>query len=248
MGVKEFTGPRTSLERAQEAAREIFEAQLRPLGLTARAIEGQDLDGLEASLSTINDAIANADSFGKIRIRAASGEAGFVIAKSDTSANFELGILPILLDRKALILDRMKALRSEEQLNNLRADVADEVDDQQAREQFLDIINRRFEEERLSAEKLSHERAKTEQERVDAWEKEQLIQIQIRERKWAIYRSFIERESMASIIGAILLLVLGAALVIATFTHTTPQEVVANAFLLILGYFFGQGVARSKDP
>ena len=155
--------------------------------------------------------------------------------------------LPILLERKSLILDRIRELRPQEQLINLRADVTENVDDPQAREQLLDIINHRFEEEREARENLDRERAKTENERVDAWEREQRVQIEIRERRWAIYHSVIERESLASIIGAILLLALAAVLVVGMFTHTTPPEVITNAFLLVLGYFFGQTTTRARS-
>jgi hypothetical protein len=39
---------------------------------------------------------------------------------------------------------------------------------------------------------------------------------------------------------------LGVALVVAMFVGTTATAVVTNAFLLILGYFFGQSVARER--
>ena len=234
------------IDDAEDVVRRFFEPQLDALGLSVEQIEAQNLDQLEGSLDKINSAIANPDSFGKLRISFA-GEAGPIIAKSDSAAHVERGILPILLERKALILDRIRDLRPEEQLNNLRADVTENVDDPLVREQFLDIINHRFEEEREAREKLDRESAKTENERVDAWEREQRVQIEIRERKWAIYHSFIERESMASIIGAILLLALAAVLVVGMFTHTTPPEVVANAFLLVLGYFFGQTTTRAQS-
>jgi uncharacterized membrane protein len=45
---------------------------------------------------------------------------------------------------------------------------------------------------------------------------------------------------MATLIGAVLLVVLTVVLVIAMFTRTTVPELISNAFLIILGYFFGQ--------
>jgi len=71
-----------------------------------------------------------------------------------------------------------------------------------------------------------------------------LLQVELQERKSAIYRSFLERESVASVVGALLLLGLGAALIVAMFTHTVTTEVVTNSFLLVLGYFFGQATTR----
>jgi uncharacterized membrane protein len=70
------------------------------------------------------------------------------------------------------------------------------------------------------------------------------LQLEIDERRSAIRRSWIERESIASIVGAFLLLTLGLTLVVAMFTGTAPTEVVTSGFLLILGYFFGQATSR----
>jgi uncharacterized membrane protein len=53
-------------------------------------------------------------------------------------------------------------------------------------------------------------------------------------------RSWFERESMASIVGALLLMVLGATVVISMSTHTAASQIVTSSFLIVLGYFFGQ--------
>ncbi len=72
------------------------------------------------------------------------------------------------------------------------------------------------------------------------------LRVELQERRSEIYRRFLQRESVASIIGAFLLLALGVALIIGMFTETAPTEVVTNAFLLILGYFFGQATGRTE--
>ncbi len=234
-----------ALADVERLVRDFFDPQLRPLGLTARQIEEQDLAQLESSLDKINGAITNPESFGQLRLKF-TAEAGPVIAMSGSDAHMTRGILPLLLERKAQILDRIRALRPEEQLSSLRADVADKVNDPEARDQLLNLIDERFEEERAAREDLDREQAKVESQRIDAWEREQRIQIEIRERRWAIYHSFVERESMASIVGAILLLALAVVLAVGMFTHTAPPDVIANAFLLVLGYFFGQTTTQAR--
>lgn len=74
----------------------------------------------------------------------------------------------------------------------------------------------------------------------------ELRQIAISERRWAIRRSFIEREPMATMVGAILLIALAGAVITGTFTHTEMPSVLVNTFLLLLGYFFGQKVPRTR--
>jgi hypothetical protein len=63
-----------------------------------------------------------------------------------------------------------------------------------------------------------------------------------------VYRSFLERESVATIIGALLLLILGATHIIAMFTGTATSDILNNSFLIILGYFFGQTVSKRAEP
>ena len=64
--------PREVAERAWEQServvRDFFEPQLRALGLTVNLIKEQNLEQLEASLNRVNEAIANPDSLGKIRL------------------------------------------------------------------------------------------------------------------------------------------------------------------------------------
>jgi hypothetical protein len=72
------------------------------------------------------------------------------------------------------------------------------------------------------------------------------LEVDLQERRTAIRQSWLARESIASIVGAILLLLLAGTLIVAMFTGTTVVDVIANSFLLILGYFFGQSVGRDS--
>ncbi|MFE0461098.1 hypothetical protein ACFW1A_17805 [Kitasatospora sp. NPDC058965] len=49
------------------------------------------------------------------------------------------------------------------------------------------------------------------------------------------------RETVAALVGAVLLLGFGTALTVLMFQKTQPSEIVSSAFLMILGFFFGQG-------
>lgn len=57
--------------------------------------------------------------------------------------------------------------------------------------------------------------------------------------KSEVYLRFLNRESIASIIGSILLLLMGLSLLVMMFLQKEPIQIVQSAFLLILGYFFG---------
>lgn len=62
---------------------------------------------------------------------------------------------------------------------------------------------------------------------------------QQRSRAWFI-QQVLDRRMVASFVGGILLFILVLALLIAAFLGKTEMSIVENAFLIILGYFFGQ--------
>lgn len=57
----------------------------------------------------------------------------------------------------------------------------------------------------------------------DVRQRSRLFDIEIKERKSAMYRSWLERESVASIIGSLLLLAFGVALIV-TMLRKQPQR------------------------
>ena len=245
MSAREYSS--RQIPEYQRLIRDFYEPQLKLIGLARDQIEAQSLEELEISLQKVNDAIANSDSFGKLKITVNS-RGSAIIAQSQTEGTIEIGILPLLLERKSQVLDRIKTLQPEQQWSDLREDVAATVNDTEERERLIDLIDRRFEEQRAEREKIDQEQTRLESLRAEAKEREMQLQIQIRERRAAIYRSFLERESVASVVGAILLVALGLTLVVGMFVHVAATDVISNAFLLILGYFFGTAIIHDRRP
>lgn len=67
------------------------------------------------------------------------------------------------------------------------------------------------------------------------------------ESRWKLFRQMLERESIASIMGAILMLFITLAIIMGMFTGKAAPDILGNAFLVILGYFFGQSVQRAQQ-
>jgi hypothetical protein len=57
-------------------------------------------------------------------------------------------------------------------------------------------------------------------------------------------QSFLARESVATIVGGFLLILIALVLLIAMFFKLTAPEIINNSFLVILGYFFGQATSN----
>lgn len=228
-------------EKALEAARLYFEPQLRLMFLSQDQIASQSLDDLEASLTTVNDAINRAPSFGILPFKATTS-AGWVVAQSPAESTLQVGILPILFERKSLILRRISVLRQEQGLSELKEAVADSIRDPSEQEALLAKVDEQLRVTIAESYKAEHGAAEAD----EAKERSVRLELEVAERKSAIRRSWLERESIASLLGAFLLLVLGVALIVAMFTNTAPPEIVTSAFLLILGYFFGQTTDRKS--
>jgi len=234
---------RSFVEDSQEITRKFFETNLAPLGLTGEQIRSQTLDELEGSLERVNEAIANANSFGLLRLQMRSTGA-IMVVKSSGEASIEVGILPLLLARKKLILDRINALK-EESIRQLKA-LSDEIVDDASRSNVENRIKNLEEESQKSqletkvvetAQILEESKVSTE---VDS-------AVAAFERRAKVWLSFLERESVATIVGSFLLVVLTVSIVVAMFIDKTTSEIVKNGFLVLLGYFFGQTVSKATS-
>lgn len=100
-------------KQALEQAKAFFEPQLQKLGLSEEQIHSYDLEQLETALTTINDCMSSPESFGVFRF-AFSATLPILITKGTSEAHIEIGILPILLERKKAILERIKAIQASE--------------------------------------------------------------------------------------------------------------------------------------
>ena len=230
--------------RALEAARAYFEPQLESIGLSAEQIEGQTLEELEVSLANVNVAIQHPESFGSMSITFAvnAGKLAALVAPP-SEGHMSIGALPVLLERKSMILRRIAVLRPQAQLSDLEKIVANTVEDPQERESLLKSIETSKEVAVVQARSLQLQAEQTDQER----ERSMRLQFELKERASALRRSWFERESVASIVGALLLVSLGAAVIISMFTHTPTSQIVTSSFLLILGYFFGQAGSTKRS-
>ena len=230
----------TTTRTFDETIKEIFDSQLEQLNLSENQIIKQDLPELRESLSRINDAIARPEGFGELYIQVRA-DIGFVVARSSSDCHRKVGILPILLERKKLILERIKELSEKEKLENLEG-LAENLSEGEAKDRFVKEIeaikNEASEYKRAIQDITAREteaKIKLEQQRIDGLE-----------RKSKIWLSFLQRESAASIIGGIVLLLVTVAL-IGGMIFGAESQILSNGFLVILGYFFGQSSSKNKD-
>lgn len=101
------------------AAEKIFERQLRLLRLTKDQIRNQGPKKLKMSLENVNDTIRNPEQFGTVKLTV-NADGITVLADSSSGFNYEMGILPTLLERKRLIVECLDALAGDEEMHKSR--------------------------------------------------------------------------------------------------------------------------------
>jgi hypothetical protein len=122
------------LRRSYEEANHFFEVQLEGIGLGRSQLEKQSIPELEDSLVRVDDALRTPDSFGVLRLKV-TAEVGVIVTTTNSAAHFEVGVVPLLLERKRAIVDRLRKLRSERPITTL-SELIESVPDQGLREQL----------------------------------------------------------------------------------------------------------------
>jgi Fe2+ transport system protein B len=225
-----------------EIARKYFDTILKPLGLTENQILEKDLPELKKSLTSINDLIDKHQSFPSIKLKMTSS-ARIVITTASQEAHFEIGILPVLLERKKLIIERLRSFESKQAIKSIK-DLIDQVQDPDLKlklDKELGELNSKSQELREEAKKLEKLQM---DEKITAEERVLKMQLALSENKKEYLKMFLEKQSMATIVGAILLILITLSLIIGVLFQGQPTDMLNNALLVLLGYFFGQAVNK----
>lgn len=145
-----------------------------------------------------------------------------------------------LLERKRLLLQRIENLKTSEASQNI-SDIRQAVNNIEDSDEKKEILKRLEKLEKIGLEKAD---ASSQTADVELERKKMLIQTEADERRTQtrlrVYEKFLAKESVASIIGSILLVILAITLIVAMFVRQPESEIIKNAFLVLLGYFFGQ--------
>jgi hypothetical protein len=228
-----------------EIVRSYFEPQLERIGLSLAQIERQNLNELKESLAKVNDAIANSEGFGTLKLNL-SANVGLFVTQSRQEALIEVAILPLLLERKSLILRRIRNLSDIEKERELSA-LVERVEDPELREKIHAELSQTADETRRAVEQesaVAEAQARQIEQRDRALAQ---LRTELLERRLRAWRGFFARESMATYIGAILLIVLtGIEAWVLVSGTSYKSEIINNAYLLLLGFFFGQNATRGS--
>lgn len=223
----------------EDIRKPFFETQLEQIGLTESQIIAQNLSELKESLSRINDAITHPEGFGVLGIKFHAKIGPVVAPPSDCL--FKIGIIPLLLERKKIILERINELSAEEKIERLQS-LSENIAEEDIRQKLAEGLKALQEEATKYKQEVQDVAARETEEKIKLEREVAQQKVEVFERKSKIWLSFLQRESAASLIGAVVLLLLTLALIFGK-----ESQILSNGFLVILGYFFGQSSSRTRQ-
>lgn len=136
-----------------------FKPHLQTLGLDRDQITSQSRQQLEKSLERVNEAIKDYKAFGTAKMKM-TGDGLPVLVCNSSDYHIELTILPVLLEQKKQILERLDSLGSQEKITSLR-DLIDRVQDENIKSLLttqLDQLGRESEQWKIKLEQLQQQR------------------------------------------------------------------------------------------
>lgn len=236
------------LEWAANKITDEWVGQLTEMNLSRAAIDTQSKDELRASLKRVDGLLQDPSPLKTYSINTSTDPATITEGIApDAGAVAEPR--PLLLARRDSILARLQQIAADNrsELAQRKSQPSLEAEDKQRieeEEELLESDEADLREQRMTTEGQLDQRELARQLQANEREKRlELLAYQVRaEIRNAWWRTRFGRDSIANIVGAVLLIALAITVIVAMFTETVTTDVVQNSFLLILGYFFGAAV------
>ena len=228
-------------KKLQQEREQLFEKRFKQFGLDEETIFSGSEQDLERVIDQI-DELVTLHRRGMLTDKEILGtRQGLLLGgiEPSTMARAADDFLRALLERKELALERMRELKTNAQVKTLNKIAGNIPESPEKREIEAGLAGLQEQNAELSQRLEEVGRA-----REDASRRASIADMERYERKAKVWLTFLERESVASIIGAVLLLGLTTTVIVSAFTGTITPELLNNAFLIVIGYFFGQSTSR----
>ncbi|MGV9296732.1 hypothetical protein [Amycolatopsis sp. NPDC003676] len=211
-------------------------------GLDSSSLEKQSVDDLRASLVRLDDIIVRQQKKLELHEDALATESGSK-GRADAlrKVNAHRSALKIALERREQILELINGLTVGQEIGKLRNAVSG-VDDAGTKEEFHRLLGE-FE---SKTDEIDGELKETSRNIAEVEAAAMATDIDKYERKAKVWQNFLAKESVATYVGAAILLIMCLAVVAAMFAAVEINQVLSSAFLLVLGYFFGQSTGKRQ--
>lgn len=242
-----------------------IESELKALGLGQAQLADQTEGELFESLEKINQLLDNPEDQPAVYISVVDGE--YTVRDKDdpeldpaegSTIRYDAGAK--LLNRRDFVIKRLQTLNTEAREDLAKAKGNDQVSDKEKTALDAELQKLRADQHRLDQLKEDTDNLREEQDfrremeianfqliqqekRAELSRLEMATKADLKSRWW---QTRLGRDSIAALVGGLLLVGFAGAVVVAMFLDVQTSDIVQNAFLLILGYFFG--AATSSRP
>ncbi|WP_291728326.1 hypothetical protein [Bernardetia sp.] len=168
------------------------------------------------------------------------------INEEDYFLSFSYNATHFLLDIKKAIINEISSKTEDKKITSIY-ELVNAISEDDLRQKLTQELNELR--EQTGEFKIEKERLDEEEARFNSEKKELELtkdKLDIFDKRSQIWLRIFGKESIASILGGFLLLIMSISFIVAMFTGTEISNIVESAFLLILGYFFGQSVKNDK--
>ncbi|MGW7533790.1 hypothetical protein [Amycolatopsis sp. NPDC054798] len=216
---------------------EFVEARLDSFSLKAQSVEQ-----LHSSLDKVDVIIARQRKKLALNKEALATESS-AKGRSDAlrKVNANRSALKLSLERREEILELINGLTVGQEIHKLRNAVSG-VDDAGTKEKFHQLLGE-FE---SKTGEIDGELKETSRKIAEVEAAAMAAEIDKYERKAKVWQNFLAKESVATYVGGAILLVMCLSVVAAMFARVEINQVLSSAFLLVLGYFFGQSTGKKQ--
>lgn len=230
-------------EYFSQQSQEKFTLALLANGLDKKELDDLNIEQLSEKLRQVN-ALLSSVAYIENNTYFYNNNDDFIIISEDAKglAGFQFSIEHALKHIADYILNRIKRLEQKKAVDAL-SQIAEEITNPQVKSK-LDNELEKIVEQNKKYEKMLADVENKHRDKLELLEVRKKVDLENLERISSIFLRFLDKESVASIIGALLLLYLGYNVVQMMKVGKEPIKIVESAFLLLLGYFFGHSTNK----
>jgi len=229
----------------EEKSYKFFEPRINDLGFSYEELSNLDVVQLQSKIDSLNKIINDHEKVISIGVKEFRRDKDYKLPPNEDprTTGFGFSAYANLYERRKYIFDIIRKKTRIEKVDSLGG-LIDNIVDKDLKEKlvkelkdFNTQVNELEVQEKINNENELH---KSSIKQLEITEKK----LEVFEKKSKIWMTILAKESIASVIGAFLLIVIAISLIVSMFLGTETTEIVESAFLLILGYFFGHAVSK----
>ncbi|WP_405328031.1 hypothetical protein [Leeuwenhoekiella sp. LLG6367-2.1] len=244
--MKKFNTGKEAQEYYKKIADTKFKKTIDSLGLSTQEIETLNIEQLQNKIEFINKILSDDKRLRKLGDLNYFLDEDYYVPENNRgqAVGYGYDIANNLIAKKREILEIIRKSSRENKIqsvteliknigdSNLKDKISQEI-------QELNDQSGKFDEQEKEIDK--------EAERINSMKEELEIskgKLDLLDKKSQIWLKILAKESIASIIGGLILFIMSICILVAMFLKLDTSKIVESAFLLILGYFFGQSVSK----